>query len=66
VIFDSDMLSPLIKKAGIDNVMMGSDYPRGEVEENPISFIETSLNMSQINKDKIMGINAKRLFNLTI
>mgnify|MGYP006191347807 CR=1 FL=1 len=66
VIFDGDMLSPLIKKAGIDNVMMGSDYPRGEVEENPISFIETSLNMSQSNKDKIMGINAKRLFNLTI
>ena len=46
--------------------MVGSDYPRGEVEENPISFIETSLNMSQSNKDKIMGINAKRLFNLTI
>ena len=46
--------------------MMGSDYPGGEEEENPIRFLETSLNMSQSNKDKIMGINAKRLFNLTI
>ena len=60
------MLSLLIKKAGINKVMMGTDYPRGEVENNPIRFIEKTSNLSRDRKDKIIGLNAAKLFNINI
>ena len=66
VIFDNDMLSLLIKKVGINKVMMGTDYPRGEVENNPIRFIEKTSNLSRDRKDKIIGLNAAKLFNINI
>ena len=64
VIFDRDMLGPLVKKAGDNKIMMGSDYPRGEVEEDPIGFIRRSKNLSQLSKNKIIGLNAAKLFKV--
>ena len=32
VIFDQDMLGRLVHKVGAHRIMMGSDYPRGEIE----------------------------------
>jgi aminocarboxymuconate-semialdehyde decarboxylase len=66
VIFDHDMLEPLVKKAGINKVMMGTDYPRGEIEEDPVGFINKSNNLSRQNKDKIIGLNAAKLFRVKI
>lgn len=66
VIFDNDMLNLLIKKVGINKIMMGTDYPRGEVEDNPIQFIQKTLNLSRDKRDKIIGINAAKLFNIKI
>ena len=64
VIFDRDMLGPLVKKAGDNKIMMGSDCPRGEVEEDPIGFIRRSKNLSQLSKNKIIGLNAAKLFKV--
>ena len=66
MIFDHDMLEPLVKKEGINKVMMGTDYPRGEIEEDPVGFINKSNNLSRQNKDKIIGLNAAKLFRVKI
>ncbi len=66
VVFDPDVLGLLIKKAGDKQIMMGTDYPRGEVEENPIGFINKSKNLSRQSKDRIMGLNAAKLFKVKV
>jgi len=64
VIFDRDMLPLLIKKAGAGRIMMGTDYPRGEVETNPVGFVKGTRGLSNDAKRKIMSRNAMRLFGL--
>ncbi|MBT3916878.1 MAG: amidohydrolase [Rhodospirillaceae bacterium] len=64
VIFDRDMLPLLVKKAGDRQIMMGTDYPRGEIEEDPIGFVRRSKDLSPLSKDRIIGLNAAKLFNI--
>ena len=64
VIFDQNMLIPLIKKAGHTRVMLGSDYPRGEIEHNPVEFITTAKMLSKTIKNDILGLNAAKLFKI--
>jgi aminocarboxymuconate-semialdehyde decarboxylase len=64
VIFDQNMLIPLIKKAGQSRVMLGSDYPRGEIEHNPVEFITTAKMLSKTIKNDILGLNAAKLFKI--
>ena len=64
VVFDRDVLELLIKKAGDKQIMMGTDYPRGEVEEDPVGFINKSKNLSRHTKDRILGLNAAKLLGV--
>jgi aminocarboxymuconate-semialdehyde decarboxylase len=64
VIFDRDMLELLVKKAGDKQIMMGTDYPRGEIEEDPIGFVSRSKALSRQSKDKIIGLNAAKIFKI--
>ncbi|MBT5429745.1 MAG: amidohydrolase family protein, partial [Rhodospirillaceae bacterium] len=64
VIFDQNMLIPLIKKVGQSRVMLGSDYPRGEIEHNPVEFITTAKMLSKTIKNDILGLNAAKLFKI--
>ncbi len=66
VVFDRDVLELLVKKASAKQIMMGTDYPRGEIEEDPIGFIRKSKNLTRSNKDRVMGLNAAKLFKLKI
>jgi aminocarboxymuconate-semialdehyde decarboxylase len=66
VIFDRDMLGLLVKKAGDRQIMMGTDYPRGEIEEDPIGFVNRSKDLSRKSKDRIMGLNAAKLFEISV
>ena len=64
VVFDRDVLALLVKKAGDKQVMMGTDYPRGEIEEDPIGFVKKSKTLSRKSKDRIMGLNAAKMFKV--
>ena len=46
--------------------MMGTDYPRGEIEEDPIGFVNRSKDLSRKSKDRIMGLNAAKLFEISV
>ena len=37
--------------------MMGSDYPRGEIETDPVGFVSTA-GLTEDNRDKILTRNA--------
>ena len=63
VIFDQDMLARLVAKVGADRIMMGSDYPRGEIETDPVGFVSTA-GLSGDNREKILSRNAMELFGI--
>jgi predicted TIM-barrel fold metal-dependent hydrolase len=46
--------------------MMGTDYPRGEVEQDPVGFVTRTRGISKESKDRIMSRNAARLFNIAV
>ena len=57
------MLSRLVSVAGPDRVMMGTDYPRGETEEDPVGFV-SSANLGAAEFDQIATLNALKLFRI--
>jgi aminocarboxymuconate-semialdehyde decarboxylase len=63
VIFDPDMLARLVHKVGADRIMMGSDYPRGEIETDPVGFVSNA-GLSDQDRDKILSTNALALFGI--
>ncbi|MFM1813758.1 MAG: hypothetical protein RLZ98_453 [Pseudomonadota bacterium] len=64
VIFDPDMLSFLVRKVGSSKIMMGTDYPRGEVEEDPVGFVGRAPDLTDEDRERIMSTNAMELFGL--
>jgi aminocarboxymuconate-semialdehyde decarboxylase len=64
VIFDRDMLPALVKRVGADKVMMGSDYPRGEIETDPVGFVSKA-GLSAGDRDRILSLNAQALFGIS-
>lgn len=63
VVFDRDMLPALVKRVGADKVMMGSDYPRGEIETDPVGFV-TGAGLTAMDQKKILFQNAQALFGI--
>jgi aminocarboxymuconate-semialdehyde decarboxylase len=63
VIFDRDMLPALVKRVGAGKIMMGSDYPRGEIETDPVGFVSNA-GLSAADRDKILFENARVLFGI--
>ena len=59
---DSGLLKEIIKKHGADKILFGSDYPR-HLPSREISLIR-SLDISEEEKDLILGMNAFRLLSL--
>jgi len=66
VVFDRDQLGFLVKKVGDKQIMMGSDYPRGEIEHDPVGFVGRSKGLSKQAKDRIMYKNAAKLFSIKV
>jgi aminocarboxymuconate-semialdehyde decarboxylase len=56
-------LEYLIKVAGSDHVIMGSDYPYDMGDEAPVSFVE-SLPIPEADKTNILGGNLCNLFGI--
>ena len=58
------MLAFLVDKLGADKVMMGTDHPRGEAEDDPVGFVDGTRRLAAANKRRIMGDHAAALFGL--
>jgi aminocarboxymuconate-semialdehyde decarboxylase len=61
-VYETEELQHLIGRVGADRVILGSDYPVGE--QRPIEFVEATPGLSDADKDKIIGLNAAKLFAL--
>jgi aminocarboxymuconate-semialdehyde decarboxylase len=61
-VYDPVTLQALVAAVGADQVLLGSDYPVGEMK--PVAFIVQTTGISAADKDKIIGGNAARLFGL--
>ena len=64
LVHDEDALLFLIKKIGIDKIMLGSDYPFPLGEHFPGKLIEECASLSFEDKAKLLGGNALRFFKL--
>jgi len=62
-VYEPEVLEALVKRVGADRVLLGSDYPVGEPE--PVEFVE-SCALAEEDKEKIIGLNAARLFAITV
>lgn len=60
-----EALSYLISLMGSDHVLMGTDYPYDMGDEDPIRTIEQQKTLSEEDRQRIMGGNAKNIFKLT-
>ncbi|HEX9879682.1 MAG TPA: amidohydrolase family protein [Candidatus Binatia bacterium] len=56
----------LIQRIGADGLLLSSDYPHGLAGSGPntIQYLEALDTVSAADKEKLMGLNALRLFNL--
>ncbi|RKO94315.1 hypothetical protein BDK51DRAFT_35815 [Blyttiomyces helicus] len=64
LVHDQDALTFLVKKMGIDRVMLGSDYPFPLGEQSPGKLVAESTDLSEEDKEKILGLNALKFLGL--
>ena len=57
-------LEYLISTIGADKIVMATDYPYDMGDSTPVETVKTLKNVSDEDKEKILGGNAKRLFKL--
>ncbi len=57
-------LSYLIDLVGVEQVMLGSDYPFDMGYEHPTELVEQLPGLSQTDKQAILGGNAQRILGL--
>ncbi len=57
-------LEYLVSSVGADKVVMGTDYPYDMADPTPVSTVKSLKNVSDEDKEKILGGNAARLFKL--
>jgi len=61
-VYDRPVLQHLVDKVGADRVVLGSDYPVGEMK--PVEFVSDSATLTEAQKDKIVAGNAAALLGL--
>lgn len=54
----------LINSEGSDKIFLGSDYPFDMADFEPVKTVEKLENISQETKEKVLGLNAKKLLKL--
>jgi aminocarboxymuconate-semialdehyde decarboxylase len=61
-VYDRAVLQNLVDRVGAERVVLGSDYPVGEVK--PIEFVRETPTLSDVQKDRIVAGNAAALLGL--
>jgi len=61
-VYERPVLQHLVDKVGADRVLLGSDYPVGEIK--PVEFVTETEALSQAQKTQIVATNAAALFGL--
>jgi aminocarboxymuconate-semialdehyde decarboxylase len=61
-VYERPVLQHLVDKVGAERVVLGSDYPVGEVK--PIEFVTDTTTLSEPQKEKIVRTNAATLLGL--
>jgi aminocarboxymuconate-semialdehyde decarboxylase len=64
VLFNPDMLEFLATKVPASHVMLASDYPFAE--KQPVEYVRRAKKISKREQDAILGVNAARLFDISI
>ncbi|MDA0240486.1 MAG: amidohydrolase family protein [Proteobacteria bacterium] len=62
-VYNPEVLTNLAKKVGAGRLIMGSDYPIGELD--PIGFVRKNRSLTTAAKKKIVGGTAARLLKLS-
>jgi aminocarboxymuconate-semialdehyde decarboxylase len=62
--FDTDMLANSIRKWGADHVVVGTDYPYDMGYYKPLEFVDKVKGLPVVDRDRIKGGNAQRLFKI--
>jgi aminocarboxymuconate-semialdehyde decarboxylase len=55
-VYERPVLQHLVDKVGADRVLLGSDYPVGEVK--PVEFVTETQTLSDAQKQQIVATNA--------
>jgi hypothetical protein len=61
---DEKLLPEVLKWIGDEKMMISGDMPHAEARDNSITEIKERTDISETQKKKILGGNAKRFFNL--
>ncbi|MGE0037692.1 MAG: amidohydrolase family protein [Xanthobacteraceae bacterium] len=61
-VYDRAVLAHLVEKVGADRVVLGSDYPVGEMK--PVEFVRDTGSISKSQQDQILSTNAATLLGL--
>ena len=64
VVFSVDQLEYLIKKYGVDHVVLGTDYPADMGEYHPVEHVYQVDGLEEAEREKICGLNALALMGL--
>ena len=63
-VYETEVLRHLVERVGVDQVILGSDYPVGEMK--PVEFVLATPGLSDSDKQKIIGLNAAKLFGVRV
>lgn len=63
-VYDHAVLRHLVERVGASQVILGSDYPVGEWK--PIEFVRSAPGIPDADKDKIIGLNAAKMFGVAV
>ena len=61
-VYERAVLQHLVDKVGAERVLLGSDYPVGEVR--PVEFVNDTDTLSPTQREAIVGANAAVLLGL--
>jgi len=61
---DEKLLPEVLKWAGDEKMMISGDMPHAEARENSISEIKERNHITEAQKKKILGDNAKKFFGM--
>jgi aminocarboxymuconate-semialdehyde decarboxylase len=65
-VFSSALIDTLVASAGVDRVMMGSDYPFDMGDPDPVGLVKNAALLSESEQQKLLFGNASRLFRISL